>query len=82
MYKFVFTYLVKQNNKNLNDFKNSLDLLHKKILSKISCKFKVLIFCEGEPSNKAIEIINNLLENNIEIVIKKYVYKHILVEIL
>ena len=60
MYRFIFTYLVKQDNKNWNDFKNSLELLHKKILSIISYKFKVLIFCEGEPSNKAIEIINYL----------------------
>ena len=73
MYKFVFTYLIKKDNKNWCDFIYSLNLLYRKILTKLSCKFKVLIFCEGEPSKEAYELINQLSKNNSEIKIKKII---------
>ena len=73
MYKFVFTYLIKQDKKIWCDFINSLNLLHKKILTELTCKFKVLIFCEGEPSKEANALINHLSKNNYEIKIKKII---------
>ena len=71
MYKFAFTYLVRQDKKSWNDFSTSLYLLNKNILSKIDCKFKILIFCEGEPSKKAVSLINALLKKSIKIVLRK-----------
>ena len=58
--KLSFTYLVKQDEKTWNDFSNSIFLLDRKILSKLSCDFDILLFCEGEPSVKARKIINTL----------------------
>ena len=58
--KLTFTYLVKQDEKTWNDFSNSILLLDRKILSKLSCDFDILLFCEGEPSVKARKIINTL----------------------
>ena len=54
MNKFTFTYLVRHDQKTWLDFYNSLNLLYKNILSKLKCNFKVLIFCEGNPSKKQI----------------------------
>jgi len=71
MYKFAFTYLVRQDKKTWNNLSTSLYLLNKNILSRINCKFKILIFCEGEPSIKAMKLINSLLKKNIKIVLKK-----------
>ena len=78
MNKFAFTYLVKQDEKTWFDLTNSLYLLNKLILSKLKCNYKVLIFCEGPPSEKADKLINFLLKKNIniklkEISLKKYV---------
>lgn len=78
MNKFVFTYLVKQDEKTWFDLTNSLYLLNKLILLKLKCSYKVLIFCEGPPSEKAGKLINFLLKKNIniklkEISLKKYV---------
>ena len=84
MNKFVFTYLVKQDEKTWFDLTNSLYLLNKLILSKLKCSYKVLIFCEGPPSEKAGKLINFLLKKNIniklkEISLKKYVKRDSLI---
>ena len=72
MYKFAFTYLVKQDLKTWRDFEISLSLLYKNILSKLSCNYKIIIFCEGEPLKKVRCFINYLsIEKNINIKIKK-----------
>ena len=42
MYKFAFTYLVRQDNKTWNDFECSLKLLNKTILSKLKSSYKIL----------------------------------------
>ena len=52
MYKFAFTYLVKQDEKSWNDLNISLKLLYKNILRNLNCKYKIVIFCEGEPIKK------------------------------
>ena len=57
MYKFAFTYLVKQDEKSWNDLNISLKLLYKNILRNLNCKYKIVIFCEGEPIKK----VNNLI---------------------
>ena len=72
MNKFAFTYLIKQDEKTWNEFKISLDLLYKNILSKLNCKYKVLIFCEGNPTNIANEFIKFLQKKKINITLKKY----------
>ena len=71
MNKFTFTYLVRHDQKTWLDFYNSLNLLYKNILSKLKCNFKVLIFCEGNPSKKANKLINTLIQKNIKIILKK-----------
>ena len=72
MYKFGFTYLVKQDKKSWNDFLISLELLYKNILKKLFCNYKIIVFCEGEPIKKVKELIYNLTqEKNIQIDIKK-----------
>ena len=72
MYKFAFTYLIKQDNKTWNDFEISLKLLHKSILNKLVCNYKIIIFCEGEPNKKIKSSINDFLnENNIKIIFQK-----------
>lgn len=75
MYKFAFTYLVKQDVKTWNEFQYSLKLLDRNILSKLKCKYKVLIFSEGEPTKKVKTLIKNLSKKNIQIFIKKFVLK-------
>ena len=72
MYKFAFTYLVKQDKKNWDDFFLSLELLYKNILRKLICDYKIIVFCEGDPSKKVKNLINDLTtEQNIQIVLKK-----------
>ena len=72
MYKFAFTYLIKQDDKTWNDFDISLRLLYENILIKLFCNYKIIIFCEGEPNKKNITYVNYLLnEKNIDIIIKK-----------
>ena len=72
MYKFAFTYLVKQDKKTWDDLEVSLKLLHKNILSKLICNYKIIIFCEGEPIKKIKNLINYFSnELNIEVFIKK-----------
>lgn len=63
MYKFAFTYLVKQDKKTWNDCEISLKLLYQNILSKLNCKYKIIIFCEGKPINE--------VKNQIDFLIKK-----------
>ena len=43
MYKFAFTYLIKQDKKNWAELEVSLKLLHKNILSKLTCNYKIII---------------------------------------
>jgi len=72
MYKFAFTYLVKEDPETWKDFAISLDLLYKNILSKLSCRYKIIIFCEGEPTKKANLILQKLILNeNINLSINK-----------
>ena len=72
MYKFAFTYLVKQDNKTWNEFEISLRLLYKNILSKLDVKYKILIFCEGEPNKKIRSLIEFFSkEKKITILIEK-----------
>ena len=72
MYKFAFTYLVKEDPKTWSDFLISLRLLHKNILNSLTCKYKIIIFCEGEPSKKIKVFLDYLSkEKNISIHIKK-----------
>ena len=71
MYKFAFTYLIKQDLKNWEEFRTSLYLLNKNILSKINSSFKVLVFCEGNPSKRAINLIKSLSKKKVKIIIKK-----------
>ena len=72
MYKFAFTYLIKQDAKTWNDFEISLKLLYKSILKKLDCKYKIIIFCEGEPNKKVKSSINYFLnEKKINIMLKK-----------
>ncbi len=71
MYKFAFTYLVKQDKKTWSDFHYSLILLDNNILSKLKCKYKVLIFSEGEPSKKVKSLIKSLSSKKYDIFIKK-----------
>ena len=52
MYKFAFTYLVKEDPKTWSDFLISLKLLYKNILKSLTCDYKVIIFCEDEPIKK------------------------------
>ncbi len=73
MYKFAFTYLVKQDKSTWNDFHNSLFLLNKNILSKLRCNYKIIIFAEGDPSQRAKSLIKILSKNNIKIFFKKIV---------
>ena len=58
MNKFAFTYLIKQDKKTWNEFVISLNLLYKNLLSHLSCKYKVLIFCEGNPTRNAKKLAN------------------------
>jgi len=76
MNKFAFTYLIKQDEKTWNEFKISLDFLYKNILSKLNCKYKVLIFCEGNPTNIANEFIKFLQKKKINITLKKISLKN------
>ena len=72
MYKFAFTYLVKEDTKTWSDFLISLELLYKNILISLSCKYKIIIFCEGEPIKKVKNFIAYLSnEKNINVHIKK-----------
>ena len=72
MYKFAFTYLVKEDPKTWSDFLISLELLYKKILTSLVCEYKIIIFCEGEPIKKVKNFITYLSkEKNITIHIKK-----------
>ena len=72
MYKFVFTYLVKQNHKTWSDFEVSLKLLYKNILKKLNCDYKILIFCEGNPIPKVKNLISYFSnKKNINIIIKE-----------
>ena len=72
MYKFAFTYLIKQDNKTWHDFEISLQLLFKSILNKLICNYKIIVFCEGEPNKKIKSSINYFLkENNINIIFQK-----------
>lgn len=77
MYKFAFTYLVKQDKKTWQDFEISLKLLYENVLKKLICNYKVIIFCEGNPSKNARLYINNLFyEKNIQIILKKISLEH------
>tara|TARA_Y100000589_G_C27194247_1_gene646073 strand:- start:3856 stop:4806 length:951 start_codon:yes stop_codon:yes gene_type:complete len=72
MYKFAFTYLVKENKETWEELSISLNLLYKNILRKLFCNFKIIIFYEGKPSKDLELILNNLKENkNIRIILKK-----------
>ncbi len=72
MYKFTFTYLVKQDKKTWEECYISLKLLHKNILKKLDCKYKILIFCEGEPNKKIKSLIDNFSRNlEIELILQK-----------
>jgi hypothetical protein len=72
MYKFAFTYLVKEDQKTWSDFLISLELLYKNILKSLACEYKIIIFCEGEPIKKVKNFITYLSkEKNINIHIKK-----------
>ena len=51
-----FTYLVKQDENTWDEFSNSIYLLEKNVLSKLSCDFKILVFSEGSPNLKASKI--------------------------
>ena len=72
MYKFAFTYLVKEDPRTWSDFLISLRLLYKNILNSLTCKYKIIIFCEAEPSKK-IKVFLDFLskEKNISIHIEK-----------
>ncbi len=66
-----FTYLVKQDDKTWDEFSNSIYLLEKNVLSKLSCDFKILVFSEGSPNLKASKTIDYLrLKKNILLKIK------------
>ena len=72
MYKFAFTYLVKQDEKTWNDFGISLKLLYQNILKKLICDYKIIIFCEGSPSKNVKSYIDHLSkELKIKIFIRK-----------
>ena len=72
MYKFAFTYLVKEDPKTWSDFLISLELLYKKILISLGCEYKIIIFCEGEPIKNVKNFITYLSkEKNITVHIKK-----------
>ncbi len=72
MYKFAFTYLVKQDKKTWNDFGISLKLLYQNILKKLICSYKIIIFCEGNPSKNVRSYIDYLSkELKIKILIRK-----------
>ena len=71
MNKFAFTYLIKQDKKTWNEFVISLNLLYKNLLSHLNCKYKVLIFCEGNPTSNANSLIKFLQIKNINITLKK-----------
>ena len=72
MYKLAFTYLIKQDRKTWNDFEISIKLLYKNIINKLSCNYKIIIFCEGEPNKKIKSLINYFLnEKNLNIILKK-----------
>ena len=58
MYKFAFTYLVRQDDKTWNDFECSLKLLNKTILRKLKSNYKILIYCEGAPNKKVRKLFN------------------------
>ena len=79
MYKFAFTYLVKNDKKNWNDLLVSLELLYKNILRKLICDYKIIIFFEGEPIKKVRKLIDHLSEDKnihidlIKISLKSYV---------
>ena len=69
MFKFAFTYLVRQDNKTWNDFECSLKLLNKNILRKLKSNYKIVIFCEGEPNKKVKNLIDFLVtEDKIKII--------------
>ena len=70
MYKFAFTYLVRQDNQTWNDFECSLKLLNKTILKKLKSNYKILIYCEGEPNKKVKNFLDYLVnEEKIKITI-------------
>ena len=72
MYKFAFTYLVKQDRRTWEDWSISFKLLHKNILRKLNCSYKILIFCEGEPNKKIKSIINYFTKKlKVEIILQK-----------
>ena len=71
MNKFAFTYLIKQDKKTWNEFVISLNLLYKNLLSQLSCKYKVLIFCEGNPTSNVSALIKFLMKKNVNITLKK-----------
>ena len=79
MYKFAFTYLVKQDSKNWAQLEVSLKLLHKNILRKLICNYKIIIFCEGQAIKACKDFVDYLIEKekiNIrfkEITLRKYV---------
>ena len=79
MYKFAFTYLVKDDKKTWHDFEISLKLLYKNLLSKLKNNYKIIVFCEGNPLKSTKDLVNNLIKEekiNItfkEIILSKYV---------
>ena len=83
MYKFAFTYLVKQDRKNWAELETSLKLLHKNILNKLNCNYKIIIFCEGEAIKEVKDLVDYLTKKekiNIflkKISLRKYVKRNI-----
>ena len=72
MYKFAFTYLIKQDKKNWTELEVSLKLLHKNILSKLICNYKIIIFCEGEAIKAVKDLVDYLIKKEkIHIFFKK-----------
>tara|TARA_B100000989_G_C19481252_1_gene445237 strand:+ start:215 stop:1159 length:945 start_codon:yes stop_codon:yes gene_type:complete len=72
MYKFAFTYLVKQDKKTWNELEVSLKLLHKNILSKLICNYKIIIFCEGEAIKAVKDLADYLIKKDkINLIFKK-----------
>lgn len=71
--KITFSYLVRQDEKTWNDFNKSIFLLEKKILSRLNCKYDILIFCEGKPNIKAEKIIEFFKKEKKINIIKKII---------
>ena len=71
--KISFTYLVKQDEVIWDEFCTSLELLEKNILSKLTCEYQILIFCEGKPLKNAQKLIDYLVKNKSLKIIKKII---------